>query len=161
MTHPEVTAAWFNTLVAGDEGRIAMGYMGTTIEGGYNNSLTGEVPDGSGENNATWNAYIGISLDVLQGTSMSVETARLNAPGDVLLRGQCGLSRCQGSNDFLALDLAPDGRPWGSFLDRCHDTCDSDPAGVNGPTLGVAGTLLSGPSLWLDVGTLPVIDPPA
>ena len=161
VTAREVTAVGHFALAAGAPGRVALAYVGTTLEGGYEGRPTADVDLLSDETfeewaGATWNGYVVVILDALAGEP-DVRTAMVNPPGDPLARGLCGRTRCQGMGDFMGMTIGADGRPWAAFVDVCTDACVRDPDAGPGQPQGIVGTLLSGPSLRAEGGPLPVL----
>ncbi len=113
--HPLVTAAKFPTVVAGDEGRVAFLYVGSTVEGGF------AAPDENMEN-ATWNGYVGYSLNALDEQPVFATTTA-NPMEDPLKRGPCS-GRCQGMFDFMDIDINPvTGQVWAALVDLCNEAC--------------------------------------
>lgn len=149
VTAPGVTRAKFPSIVAGDDGRIAFLYLGTTSPKGQ--GLYDEDNVTFAEN-ATWNGYVGFSLDA---TSVDPIFATVTAhpAADPLHRGDCA-GRCQvsggGMYDFLDIETHPlTGQVWVALVDNCND---------HGPGEGVAscsdpeGTIDSVRRAWATVG---------
>jgi len=167
VTAPGVTATMFAAVDAGASGRVAIAYVGTTIEGGYEGKPMGSggvVGDLVGEPDppewaaATWNAYLGILVDG-RASDPVIQSVTANDAQDPLARGLCGRTRCHGMNDFLDVRVGPDGRPWASFVDVCTKACVTDPDTHWDQSIGFAGALRAGPALRGD-GALPVIAAP-
>jgi hypothetical protein len=115
VSAPGVTAAKFPTIVAGDEGRIAFLYIGSTVEGGFD--AEDAVMD-----EATWHAYVGFSLNALDAEPVFA-TTMANALEDPLKRGSCN-GRCQGMYDFMDITINPaTGQVWAALVDLCNDAC--------------------------------------
>lgn len=168
VTAPGVTATMFNAVGAGAPGKIAIAYLGTTVEGGYkgkpmgSGGLTGDLvgePDPPQWANATWNAYIAVIPDALN-ENVTIQTVTANDPANPLARGLCGGTRCHGMNDFIELVVDHEGRPWASFVDVCNAKCATDNATHWDRAIGFVATLQSGPALRGANATLPVIAPP-
>ncbi|MDQ3963788.1 MAG: glycoside hydrolase [Actinomycetota bacterium] len=125
---PGVTAANFPHIVAGKQGRIAVMYLGSKIEGGY---------DAEDMSSASWDAYVGFSLNALSPRPVFAATTA-NPSDDPLKRGNC-FERCMAENsnpieqeryrfdgmyDFLDMDLNPvTGAIWIALVDLCNDAC--------------------------------------
>ncbi len=157
---PDVTATDHPVIAAGAEGRVAIAYVGTRIDGGYFGKPIdrGEYGDPTREPvewaDATWNAYVGVILDAA-GENATIATATANDPADPIARGVCGLTRCRGMG--LSIDLRIDalGRPWAAFVDVCSAACVTDPGVKKDPPVGLVATLASGPSLRGPLAPLP------
>ena len=168
VTAPGVTATAFNAIAAGKPGHVALAYIGTTIEGGYEGKplgtggLVGQVlgePDPEEWAEATWNAYVAVITDALA-DDFVIQTVTANDPADPIARGLCGGTRCHGMTDFIDVIVDPEGRPWASFVDVCTRDCVTDPEVRWDAAIGFAGTLLTGPALRGDSPALPAIAPP-
>ncbi|MHB1261072.1 MAG: sialidase family protein [Thermoplasmatota archaeon] len=130
VTMPGVTAVKLPSLVAGASGRIAWQYVGTTTPSGWAVGAS----DDSGEPkhpeellNATWNAYVGMSLDAAAEDPVFATTT-INTLDQPVKRGTCD-GRCFGDvggmYDFLDIDFDPlTGRLWTAIVDVCTADCD-------------------------------------
>lgn len=150
VTAPGVTAVKLPSLVAGDEGRIAFQYIGSTTPSGwgihFNETLEDEL------RNATWNAYVGISLDA-HTADYTVATTMVNDPAKPLKRGDCW-DRCHGDDgglyDFLDLDMDPmTGTLWSALVDVCTGECDRPGADAetHQKAMGTVARQVGGPRL--------------
>lgn len=165
LTPPGVTATEFNAIAAGKAGHVAIAYIGSTIEGGYegkgtgNAGLAGDIlgqPELPEWDNATWNGYITIITDATSAEA-TLQTVTVNDPADPLARGLCGHTRCNGMNDFIDMVIDHEGRPWVAFVDVCHAECVAAEKPMSDGAIGLAGTLLAGPALRGDARELPVL----
>lgn len=149
VTAPGVTRAKFPSIVAGEEGRLAFLYLGTTSPKGQ--GLYAEENQTYADN-ATWNGYVGFSLDALASDPVFA-TVTAHADADPLHRGGCS-GRCQveggGMYDFLDIEVHPlTGQVWVALVDNCND---------HGPGQGVAscskpdGSIDSVRRAWATVG---------
>lgn len=152
VTAPGVTATKFVAIAAGGPGKVAFSYVGTTHPGGYANPAAecGALPalpcsEPEEWANATWNGYVAIVTDALAADPV-IQTTMANDPSDPLARGACA-DRCHGMTDFIEITIDAEGRPWSSFVDVCVEACVTDPTVLFDGNLGLAGTLLRGPSL--------------
>ncbi|MFO1533563.1 MAG: sialidase family protein, partial [Thermoplasmatota archaeon] len=144
VTAPGVTAAKFPAITAGDAGRIAFLYIGSTVPGGFD-AKSSALP------NATWHAYVGFSIDAAGAEPVFV-TVTANDPADPLRRGSCA-DRCGGMFDFMDIQIQPKtGQVWTSLVDLCNDKCATsmgttkDPVTSRGAVgIQTGGTLLRGP----------------
>lgn len=131
---PGVHEVNFPAIVAGDSGRIAITFPGTTSR----NRLDPRRP---------WNSYLLVSINANGATPKFVWTIG-NDPADPVHRGDCGPGRCEGMFDFLDVVLSPwNGRVWATATDTCTGDCVTG----NGPADAAAGAVLKqidGPLLW-------------
>jgi Big-like domain-containing protein/PKD domain-containing protein/fibronectin type III domain protein len=117
----------FPQVVAGDAGRAAISFLGTTFGGPGN--LEGEDPDVP----AVWYLYIAVTYD-----GGSTWTTTLATPNDPVQRGPvCGLGPtcacCRNLLDFNDITIDKKGRVVAAFADGCVGSC------VNGgPNSGTA-----------------------
>lgn len=149
---PGVATTDFPTIAAGDEGRIAMAYYGTSADKAYSEM----------DETDTWNAYITVAVDSLA-DEPAFATVTANDPADPVARGVCGGSRCYGDNgggpgDFIDVTVGPDGRPWAAFVDSCTQDCAEPDGTENDVAIGFAGTLAQGPALRGNLTALPPLD---
>lgn len=129
VTAPGVTRAKFPSIVAGADGHVAFLYLGTTSPMGQ--GLYAEENQ-TFEDNATWNGYVGFSLDATSADPIFA-TVTAHEAADPLHRGGCA-GRCQvqggGMYDFLDIEVHPlTGQVWVALVDNCND---------HGPGEGVA-----------------------
>jgi hypothetical protein len=149
VTVPGVTAAKFPSIVAGDTGHIAFLYLGTTTSHGREVGATSQNGTAKypGElRNATWNAYVGFSLNAASGDPVFATVLAHDAT-DPLARGACAGSkgRCPGTDnggmyDFLDIDIHPKtGQVWVALIDNCGSETPYGSPPCNGP-LGTASS---------------------
>jgi hypothetical protein len=130
---PGVFETNFPTITAGDAGRIAIHFPGST----------------SPERTSTrpWNTYLMVSVNALASEPLFAWTTA-NDPADPVRRGDCGPGRCGGMFDFLDIQTSPaDGAFWAAAVDTCTNSCISG-EGPSDAADGFAVLQLSGPSLW-------------
>jgi hypothetical protein len=144
VTAPGVTTAKFPSIVAGEEGRIAFLYVGSTTPAGarVHDREGGRYVNASAVENATWNAYVGFSLDALAASPVFA-TVTAHPLSDPLARGPCP-DRCYrdsgGMYDFLDIDVHPlTGQVWVALVDMCNEHTPYGSPACNGP----AGTFQS------------------
>ena len=126
---PNVTETGFPTIFAGEEGRVAFGYIGE------------EVDEGG------WSGYMGIITDAFNEHPL-ITTVAVNQPDDALDEDDdCGDKRCGGFGDFIDIEIDDEGRPW---IALAHN-----PAGE----IGIVGTLIQGPTLYGDLKQLTPLMP--
>lgn len=123
VTAPGVTRAKFPSIVAGEDGRVAFLYLGTTSPRGQT-LYEDDAENVTYAENATWNGYVGFSLDA---TALDpvFATVTAHADADPLHRGGCA-GRCQvqggGMYDFLDIDVHPlTGQVWVALVDNCNE----------------------------------------
>ncbi|HUR61889.1 MAG TPA: sialidase family protein [Candidatus Thermoplasmatota archaeon] len=141
VTAPGVTAAKFPSIVAGDTGRIAFLYLATTTPHGSHvgdvNQTTGKRQHESEYQNATWNAYVGFSLNA-NDESPVFATVTAHDVTDPLARGSCS-GRCFGTDnggmyDFLDIDIHPTtGQVYVALIDNCGAETPFNSPPCNGP----------------------------
>ena len=131
---PGVHEVNFPAIIAGDRGRIAITFPGTTSR----SRLDQRRP---------WNSYVVVSINALGADPLFVWTTG-NDPADPVHRGDCGPGRCGGMFDFLDIVLSPwNGRVWATATDTCVGECVNG----NGAADAAAGAVLKqvdGPLLW-------------
>ena len=107
-------------MTVGDEGKIAMAYVGT---GGIPGQEAGK-PDLEDPAAVRWGAFMTTSTNAL---SDNPTFSTLEVSGtDPLFNGAtaCGPSvRCAYIVDFIEATITPDGRPYGAFIDGCTGAC--------------------------------------
>lgn len=156
---PAVTATNFPTIVAGDRGRIAYFYVGTTVEGGFDASSSAMAE-------AAWNGYITFSLNADDAEPVFLTTL-VHAEKDPLRRGDCS-GRCTirrgplgerdpigggflqgGIYDFLDMDIDPTtGRVFVALADVCTGPCaDRSGAPDSGQVRSAVGVQVAGTGL--------------
>lgn len=128
---PGVQRVNLSTLTVGAPGKVAFAYYGTTSEK---------------DKNAFWNGYLGMGIGVL-GSRPTFYTASVNDPKHPFKTGACGPGRCGRVLDFIDVEIAPDGTPWGAFVDACAATCEKTHVESVHDNDGMVGALFGGPSL--------------
>jgi hypothetical protein len=138
ITKPGVTAVKLPSITAGADGRIAFLYVGTETPHGWAVDATGD--DGKllyphEFLAATWNAYIGVSLNA-DSDEPIFATTTAHPLEEPVKRGACR-GRCFGDKggmyDFLDIDIDPrNGRIWAALVDVCTGPCDQP--GANAET---------------------------
>ena len=143
---PGVHAVNFPTIVAGEKGRVAVTFSGTTDP----DEESGVRP---------WNAYVAMSTTALDREPLFISNIA-NQKGDPIHRGPCR-GRCGGVFDFADIQMSPvDGVFWATSSDSCvaEDGCndayegDLPPSATPGQANGLAIKQVGGPKL---VGPLP------
>ncbi len=106
---PGVHAVNFPTIAAGEAGRVAITFTGTTD------------PDEKSKTRP-WNAYVMVSTNALAAEPLFLSNIA-NQKGDPIYRGECR-GRCGGVFDFADIQTSPvDGLFWATSSDSC--TADS------------------------------------
>jgi hypothetical protein len=125
---PGVNQTGFPTIFAGDEGRVALGYIG--LQGGQSG----------------WNGYMAVLTDAFNEYPLitSVSVNLFDDPLDIT--EDCGNVRCGGFGDFIDIEIDDDGRPW---IALAHNVRNQE---------GIVGTFVTGPSLYGDLIQLEVIE---
>jgi hypothetical protein len=154
---PGVKEVNFPVVEAGDAGRVAVNFPGTTV---------GDQEDKT----RPWNQYIVASTNALAKNPLFVSTTA-NPVSDPIHRGDC-VGRCAGMFDFLDIQISPhDGAIWATATDTCTNDPANEPgdetvdcihnkgadgnsaagAGVASDEEGLAIRQLSGPKVSTDV----------
>ena len=132
---PGVHDVNFPEIVAGDAGKIAIIFPGSSV-------------DDQEDETRPWHAWMTVSTNALDPNPLFV--ANVADPGDVLHRGTCN-GRCAGMFDFLDLQLSlKDGTAWATFTDTCtpENDCPTDrSSGLATDAQGVAVHQIFGPKL--------------
>ena len=143
---PGVHEVNFPMITAGDAGRIAITFPGSTHElkrnadGAVEDDLAGTRP---------WYSYVVMSTNAADAnpTFLSNTAGPLNDP---VHRGNCGPGRCGGMFDFLDIIVSPtDGSLWASATDTCTPSNDCNLPDGTGPgdAEGVAIHQVGGPKI--------------
>jgi len=150
---PGLSVGHLPALIAGDEGRVALAYVGTDVQDGYAASKENMT-------NATWDGYLAIITNA-SSEKPTIVTTRVNDHVDPLVRGACGPGRCPGLYDFIDVQVDKDGRPWAAFVDACYKKCatpeGTDKDNSRGGGLGFIATLATGPGLKAGQDALPAV----
>ena len=133
---PGVKEVNFPVVEAGDAGRVAINFPGTTV---------GDQDD----DKRPWNQYIVASTNALADNPLFVSTTA-NPIDDPIHRGDC-LGRCAGMYDFLDIQISPhDGDIWATATDTCTNdpvdepddettNCVDNPGDLNGNSAAGSG----------------------
>jgi hypothetical protein len=125
---PGVIQTGFPTIFAGDEGRVALGYIGLQ----YGQS--------------GWNGYMAVLTDAFNEYPL-ITSVSVNLFEDPLDSSEdCGNVRCGGFGDFIDIEIDDEGRPW---IALAHNVRNQE---------GIVGTFVTGPSLYGDLIQLEVIE---
>lgn len=125
---PGVNQTGFPTIFAGDEGRVALGYIG------LQNGQSG------------WNGYMAVLTDAFNEYPL-ITSVSVNLFEDPLDSSEdCGNVRCGGFGDFIDIEIDDEGRPW---IALAHNVRNQE---------GIVGTFVTGPSLYGDLIQLEVIE---
>jgi hypothetical protein len=128
---PGVHEVNFPTITAGDAGRIAITFPGTTV-------------DNPQDPTRPWNSYVVVSSNALDPDPL-FHSNIANDPDDPVHRGDC-LGRCAGMFDFLDIQPSPaDGTAWASAVDTCTGACVTDPSAPADSARGIAIQTLNHP----------------
>jgi len=148
---PDVREASLVSLAAGDKGRIAFSYMGST-------NVAPPLGAKGDYSEVTWNGYMGISTSALTKSPLFYSTA-VNDERYPLTGRKCSPARCDGVGDFLDVQIGPDGTPWAAFVNACvHQTCPRAKVPPGLSASGVVGRLVGGPPLLVGKERMKVRD---
>jgi hypothetical protein len=116
---PAIVASTFQSVVAGDNGRVAVAFLGTTQGGGAS------TPFDNGYN-GVWNLYVSFTYD------NGITWSTVKASADPVQRGCIwdggGSNTCRNLLDFMDANLTPEGRVVVGYADGCINAC----AGASG-----------------------------
>jgi hypothetical protein len=133
---PGVHDANFPMVAAGDVGRIAISFPGSSV-------------DDQEDETRPWHAWVVVSSNALDPDPLFLGAIADNGD-DPLHRGSCD-GRCAGMFDFLDLQVSPaDGTVWGTFTDTCtaENGCTTERADkLATDAQGIAVRTLFGPRL--------------
>ncbi|HEY3103561.1 MAG TPA: sialidase family protein, partial [Pyrinomonadaceae bacterium] len=132
---PGVYEVNFPTIAAGDPGKIALTFPGTTV-------------NDQSDPSRPWNSYVVISTDALSSDPTFVSNIS-NPANDPVYRGAC-LGRCGRMFDFLDVVISPnDGSVWATAVDTCtaKTGCPTNPKAASDDMRGIAIRQISGPPL--------------
>ncbi|HEV3475267.1 MAG TPA: sialidase family protein, partial [Actinomycetota bacterium] len=132
---PGVTQVNFPVVAAGDEGRIAISFPGSTS-------------DSRDHARRPWNFYVVATENALDPNPLFFSTTA-NDPVDPVHRGNCD-GRCAGMWDFIDILVSPhDGAIWTAVDDTCTGLCIENRRGASYPDgVGAVIKQLDGPSMW-------------
>jgi hypothetical protein len=105
---PGLKAANLATIDVGDPGKVAIAYYGT----------------GAGSEADHWSGYLGVGRGVL-GKNPTFYSGTVNKVAQPLKLGSCGPGRCGRVLDFIDVEIAPNGRAWGAYVDACAADCEA------------------------------------
>lgn len=158
ITPEGVNVTEFPVITAGAEGRVAVAFIGTDADPGKKYHEM-EIDD-------HWHAHMVLGTE-LHNENATWEAVQLTPDDDPIARGICGGTRCTapggGLGDFIDIEIDDTGRPWGVFVDVCHEECikaDEIPEGensVNDKALAFVGTIDAGPALRGALAPLPAL----
>ena len=148
---PNVTSSVFAGITSGDDGRIAMSYLGTT--------MTKEAPS-KAPNGTRWNLYVTYALDA-ESASPTFTTTQVNPDSDPVQIGcvwlDGGSNPCRNLLDFIDMTSDKDGRIYVAFTDGCTVGCADVPAAKDEQSRsrdGAIAVIENGPSLVAAKGTI-------
>lgn len=160
VSGPTIISSTFPHIVAGDAGRVAISFLGSTDAALLGtNDIDGKPWDGNphtAPESTRYDLYIAYSLNALDANA-TWAVQRLTE--DPVQRGSICISSgdCRnigGSNrnllDFNDMVIAPDGRVAIVFTDGCTDSCAEDPASIDKDSrarLAVVALQTGGPRL--------------
>lgn len=153
VSAPDLTQAVFPALAVGGAGKLAVVYLGSTNapSGPFPKASCTPIQCTSEESDAqyegvTWDGYIAVTTTALDEAPL-FWTSRVNPSDDPLFRGPCKAVACGAIGDYLDVRIAPDGSPWGSFVDACTNRCVQESTMGNDASDGAAGRVVGLPSL--------------
>ena len=133
VSPPGVRRTNLATIDVGKPGNVAIAYYGSTV-------------DSDRQADWRWNGYIASGVGVL-GPKPVFYTGSINNPIEPLKARGCGPGRCGRVLDFIDVEIAPDGSPWGAYVDACAAECEKTGVESIHDNEGIVGTLVQGPKL--------------
>ena len=151
VSPPSLHSTVFAGITSGDDGRIAMAYLGTAD--------SKKAPSET-ENATRWHLFETYSLDAgaQDPTLTTIQVTPDGSPvqiGCVWLNG--GGNPCRNMLDFIDMTHDGDGRPMVVFSDGCTKNCDGNATATNKQSVGrtvTVAVLDAGPSLFAAKGVL-------
>jgi hypothetical protein len=132
---PGVVKTNLATIDVGAPGKVAIAYYGTT----------------SDEKKAFWGGYIAEGVDLLGRKPLFYSASVTPAKNPLKTTGgsaePCGPGRCGRVLDFIDVEIARDGTPWGAFVDACAAECEKTGVESIHDNEGVVASLQGGPRL--------------
>ncbi|HVL87434.1 MAG TPA: sialidase family protein [Candidatus Thermoplasmatota archaeon] len=151
VSPPDVTSTNFVAIASGDDGRIAVAYLGTRDT---------DANAGRAEPETKWYLFATFSFDAAEAQPTFV-TTQISAPENPVQIGYIwqGGGGDPGRNmlDFIDAVVGPDGRFVVAFTDGCTADCDGNPEATQGNSRArdtAIAILESGPSLYAARGLL-------
>lgn len=128
---PPIVASTFHDVVAGDNGRVAVAFLGTTVGGGAG------TPFDNGYH-GVWDLYVSFSYDG------GLTWATQNVTNDPVQRGCIwdggGSNVCRNLLDFMDASVTKDGRVVVAFADGCISAC-AGPSGTEAQSTSQYATI--------------------
>jgi hypothetical protein len=151
VTAPGVRSTVLGAITSGDDGRVAIAYLGTRDTANESSKAPNET---------RWNLYVATSFNAASADPVFV-TQQLTNDSDPVQIGCIwmygGQSDCRNLLDFIDLSTAPDGRYYVVYTDGCTKGCAGNPAALAKDSHSSDVTvayLLQGPSLLAAKGVL-------
>ena len=142
---PGVAEVNFPEITAGEAGKVALTFPGTTLDDRKNTKRP-------------WNDYVVVSTNALEADPLFVSSTA-NAVDDPVHRGNCGPGRCGPMWDFIDIVVSPlDGGVWASLSDTCESaTCVSPNGSIDKVSSGVGTAVrqVGGPTIRTPMAAIP------
>ncbi|MFO1532761.1 MAG: sialidase family protein [Thermoplasmatota archaeon] len=148
---PEVRSTVYTVITSGDDGRIAMAYLGTRDS---------KKAPSAAENTTRWHLYETVSLDAE--AQVPTFTTKQVTPDDDPVQIGCvwlngGGNPCRNMLDFIDMAHTPDGRPVVVFTDGCTKDCAGNATATEKQSRSgnvTVAVMEAGPSLFAAKGLL-------
>jgi hypothetical protein len=130
---PDIIGAQFPELIVGGVGKLAIAYYAS---------------DDDTPEKRTWDAHLTVSYDATSVNPLFFSAPVHDAERDAFV---VGANCCGGVQDFIDVRIAPDGAPWGAFVDDClgeGSKCLVREEPLDTTREGAVGWFWGGPSLW-------------
>jgi hypothetical protein len=136
-SHPSITSAVFPDIIAGDDGRVAIAYLGTTTpDDDWNDGERKHDPSVAGDE-AVWHLYVSY-LEDATGDDPTFTTARLTPDTDPVQRGCINQDSdtpnlCRNLLDFMDM-VEHEGSVYVVYPDGCHACATAEDSHALGET---------------------------
>ena len=132
-----VKSSTFHEMVAGDDGRAAVAYLGSTTDGNpHDSKFTG-----------VWHVYVSYTFDAGQ-TWTTVKTGDNVVQRGWLCAGGTGCSSGRNLLDFIDAQVTKDGRVVVGYADGCIGTCETSTSGKSDASYATIARQAGGTGLY-------------
>jgi hypothetical protein len=116
---PGLVSSVFPSIVAGQDGRIALSFYATPDDDEGWNHNPGDAPDA-----VRWFGYVAVVADAAS-AAPTIQPLEVTGGDPLQLGCLSKLGGCLGNiADYMDIDVGPDGRAWAVFVDGCEGCTD-------------------------------------